>query len=275
MTDHYFQHNLAAMHYYRFGSGPKVMFCFHGYGMHGKQFRLLEETLGEQYTFYGFDLFFHKETKLSDQSLEAVKKGISKAELAGLFVDFCNTRGIETFSLVAYSMGSHYAMTLVEEIPDRIEGFFVAAPAGLNPGNIIRFVSTNRIGNKILERIALSDKVMPNLLMVLRKLRIIDKKSHAILLNELATAELRFSFFACASYMRFLKLDEGRFVDKLNEHRIKSAFIFGKRDRIYPPRIGNAVIPKIKHARKLVIDENHDMINANFAQVLYGVINDH
>ena len=61
------------------------MLCaFHGYGMHGKQFKLLEGSLGEHYTFYGFDLFFHKETQLKDQSLAAIQKGISKKALVDL-----------------------------------------------------------------------------------------------------------------------------------------------------------------------------------------------
>ena len=62
MTQHYFENDLVNLHYYKFGSGPKAMLCFHGYGMHGKQFKLLESSLGHAYTFYGFDLFFHKET---------------------------------------------------------------------------------------------------------------------------------------------------------------------------------------------------------------------
>ena len=56
MTDHYFENDLVNLHYYKFGNGPKSMLCFHGYGMHGKQFKILETTLGSKYTFFGFDL---------------------------------------------------------------------------------------------------------------------------------------------------------------------------------------------------------------------------
>ena len=61
MTDHYFENALVKLHYYKFGNGPQIMLCFHGYGMHGKQFKILEGTaLASKYTFYGFDLFFHR-----------------------------------------------------------------------------------------------------------------------------------------------------------------------------------------------------------------------
>ncbi len=275
MTDHYFSNDLVVMHYYQFGSGPKSMFCFHGYGMHGRQFKILEESMGDQYTFYGFDLFFHKETMLRDQSVNAVKKGISKEQLAVLFKEFCKTTDVVRFSIIAYSMGSHYATSLVEEIPELIEELFIAAPSSLKPGKILTFLSTNRLGNKMLERLALSDNGMTGFLSALKKTRIIDQKAHDILFREISSPELRFSFYACASYMRFLKLDPDKFIAKLNQHQIRSVFIFGERDRSYPPAIGRALIPKIKLATQIVINENHDMINRNFAKVLSGLLHDH
>lgn len=275
MTNHYFENKLVKMHYYQFGNGPKAMLCFHGYGMHGKQFRQLEERLGANYTFYGFDLFFHKETKLLDQSVANVKRGITKKELSQLFLDFCEYHSIGKFSVLAYSMGSFYACTLAEEVPEKINEFIVAAPASLKPGRIITFLSNNTIGNKLLEHLALSNSGMTKLLAALKKIKVIDAKAHEILFREIATPELRFSFFACATYLRFLKLDIQKFTDQLNQHKVKSIFIFGKRDHSYPVKIGNNIISKITHAQQLEIDENHDMINHNFAQTLSALLNDH
>lgn len=275
MTSHYFSNDLVVMHYYKFGHGPKIMFCFHGYGMHGRQFSILTETMGDQYTFYGFDLFFHKTTVLKDQSVSAVKKGISKRQLADLFCDFCDSEGLNRFSILAYSMGSHYATSLVEEIPGRIEELFIAAPSSLKPGKIITFLSTNRVGNKILERMALSNNAMGGFLSMLKKTRILDQKVHDILLKEISSPELRFSFYACASYLRFLKFDAGIFIGNINQHQIKSFFIFGERDRNYPYTIGEKIIPKINLAKQVIINENHDMINRNFAKTLSDLLNDY
>ena len=275
MTNHYFSNDLVDMHYYCFGSGPRTMFCFHGYGMHGRQFKVLEETMGEQYTFFGFDLFFHKKTVLRDQSVAAVKKGISKGQLAVFFKDFCKEAGVDRFSIIAYSMGSHYATSLVEEMPEYIDELFIAAPSSLKPGRIITFFSRNRMGNMVLERMALSNDSMPRLLSVLKRIKIIDQKGYDILFREVASPELRFSFFACASYMRFLILNTEKFITKLNQHQIRSVFIFGERDKNYPAVIGSAIIPRINLAKQLVIDENHDMINANFANVLSRLLHDH
>lgn len=274
MTDHYFENELVKMRYYQFGSGAKAMLCFHGYGMHGKQFKHLEELFGKEYTFYGFDLFFHKETKLADQSIESVKKGISKNELTQLFLDFCSKKGIDKFSVIAYSMGSFYACALAEEIPERINELILAAPSSLKPGKIITFLSANKFGNRVLERLALSNNGMTSLLSLLKRTKIIDAKAHEILFREIATPQLRFAFFACVTYLRFLKLDTEKFIAQINRHQIKSIFIFGKLDKSYPAKIGKSVVPKIKLAKQVVLNENHDMINKNFAQQLSNLLND-
>ncbi|MEJ7694223.1 alpha/beta hydrolase [Daejeonella sp.] len=275
MTDHYFEHPLVQLHYYKFGSGPKHMFCFHGYGMHGKQFILLEKKLGDQYTFYGFDLFFHKETRLQDQSLDIVRRGITKAALGKLFADFCEVNNIDKFSAIAYSMGSHYATSLVEEIPEHVDELFIAAPSSLKPGRILRFLSSNRVGNKMLERMALSDKGLIGFLAFLKKAKIIDQHTYNTLFKEICSPELRFSFYACASYMRFLDIDPDKFISQLNRHNIRSVFIFGERDKNYPVGIASAYISKINLVKQVVINENHDMINRNFAQVLADILDDH
>ncbi|OAQ41727.1 alpha/beta hydrolase [Pedobacter psychrophilus] len=275
MIDYIFENELVKLHCYQFGKGKKAMLCFHGYGMHGKQFKVLKETLGDKYTFYGFDLFFHKETKLIDQSVEKVKKGITKRELSELFLAFCDSKSIDKFSVISYSMGSFYATALVEEVPDRIEKFITAAPSSLNPGRVVNFLSTNSIGNKILERLALSDNGMLRLLSSLKRSKIIDEKAYEILHREIATPELRFSFYACTSYLRFLKLNPQKFIQQLNHYHIESIFIFGKRDKSYPVKIGRNIIPQISNSKQLIIDENHDMINQNFAKHLSICLNDH
>lgn len=275
MTSHFYENELVNMHYYKFGSGSKAMLCFHGNGMHGKQFKILEDKLGHVYTFYGFDLFFHKETVLKQQSLSNIKEGISKKDLSNVFIDFCTAHEIEDFSLLSYSMGSHYAATLVEEVPQRIKEFITAAPSVLKPGWIVTFLSAKKLGNKLLEKLALSENGMIGLLKIIKKIKIIDGKTYGILYKEIATHELRFAYYANFTYLKKLKLNGSKFITNLNEHQIKSIFIFGDRDKNYPVKIGEKLIPKIKGAKQLVLDENHEMINANFCAQLTKLLNDY
>ena len=264
MTDHYFENELVNLHYYKFGSGPKVMLGFHGYGMHGKQFKILESTLGSTYTFIGFDLFFHKETKLKDQGLEAVKKGITKKKFADLILEFCKHEGIRRFSVIGYSMGTHYASVVTEELATLIDEFIIAAPSSLNPGRLIPFFSKNKTGNKILEKLALNKTFLVRMLKTFLALRVIDAEAYKILFGEIGTHELRYNFYACFTYLSTFETDEPRLLKALNEQNIKSIFIFGKRDKSFPPGIGKDFIAKVKNAKVILLDEGHEMIKKNF-----------
>ncbi|HVV56065.1 MAG TPA: alpha/beta hydrolase [Mucilaginibacter sp.] len=273
MTEHYFENSFIRLHYYRFGEGSHSMLCFHGYGMHGKQFKILEGTaLASDYTFYGFDLFFHKGTRLSDESIETVKAGISKQDFADLIAGFCRSENIDRFSVMGYSMGTHYATVLAEELGDRIDRFVAASPSCLRPGSLVRFFSKNKAGNKLLEKLALSEKGLSNMLKASRKLNLVDDVGYDILSREIATPELRFSFYACFTYLRFFDTDEQRLIASLNGNGIKSIFIFGKRDRMYPPGIGKKLIARLNNVKVIVLDETHEMINRDFVSALSAAL---
>lgn len=272
MTEHYFENDLANLHYYKFGSGKQVMLSFHGYGMHGKQFKLLESALGDKYTFIGFDLFFHKETKLKDQSLPAVKAGISKKQFADFILDFCRHEGIERFSVIGYSMGTHYATVVVEELASMVDECIIVAPSSLNPGKLIPFFSKNKTGNKILEKLVLNQNTLVRMLKLFKRLKLIDDEAYKVLYGEIGTAELRFNFYASFTYLRFFETDEPRLLKALNEQNIKSIFIFGKRDKAFPPGIGKEFIAKVNNATVIVLNEGHEMIKRDFVARLSDLL---
>ncbi len=272
MTQHFFENETVKLHYYQFGAGEHKMLCFHGFGMHGKQFKALEHDLGSKYTFYGFDLFFHQLTRLKDQSLQTIKKGLGKKELASLVTAFCEQEHIDRFSVISYSMGSHYATAIVEELAPRINEYIVAAPSSINPGRLVKYFSKNKIGNKILEKVALNESTLINVLRLVKRLRLVDDVGRDILLKEINTPELRFNLYACFTYLRFLGTDEPKLIKMLEEYPIKCIFIFGKRDKMYPPKIGNKFFKQFKQAEIVILEENHEMINQSFVSALAGLL---
>jgi len=248
------------------------MLCFHGYGMHGKQFISLEPALGNKYTFIGFDLFFHKETKLQDQTLTAVKSPITKKAFAGLIAEFCAFENIGRFSVIGYSMGSHFATVVVEEIGERVDEYIVAAPSSINPGLLIRAFSKYKLGNKLLERFTQSERALINVLNFSKRLGLIDDVGRNILYKEIDTPELRFILYASFTYLRLFETDEGKLIQVLVKQNIRSIFIFGKRDAMYPPRIGKKFLKKLPKAEVIILDKNHEMIDKDFIAALSGLL---
>lgn len=275
MTSHFFNHPLVDLHYYRFGTGPKVMLCFHGYGMHGRQFTVLTEKLGNEYTFYGFDLFFHSRTKLKNQSLGHIKEPINKQEFAELINDFCAHESIDRFSVIAYSMGTHYASVLTELMAPKIDHLFMLAPSFLRVFLAFKLLAKNRIANKTFYRIFMSNKAIKIALKIGNKLKLIEDKNYRILCSEMAEPEMRFAFYANVTYLRYLETDQAEFATILNESQVKCHFIFGDRDRVYHSRLADNLMKNLKRSTKTILDEDHDMVNSKLAEKIQQLIYDH
>lgn len=274
MTDHFFNHSLVNLHYYKFGNGPKAMLCFHGYGMHGKQFLILEEKFGTEYTFYGFDLFFHKETSLQDQSIANLKKGITKIDFCRLMIDFCDAHKIDRFCVISYSLGTYYASVLAELESKRIDNLFILAPAFLKTLAMLKFFSKNVIANLFFRKLFLSEHGISIALNLFRKMRVIDLKSYQILQKELATAELRYAFYANVTYLRHLETKPSDLIAALNGNGVKCYFVFGERDKMYPQHLADDIVPHLNFGSKTTLDEDHDMVNKNLPSKIYNLIYD-
>jgi pimeloyl-ACP methyl ester carboxylesterase len=275
MTSHFFNHSLVKLHYYRFGNGPKTMLCFHGFGMHGKQFSVLKEKLGDEYTFYGFDLFFHKETKLQDQSIDEVKKGISKIEFCELITAFCTHESIDRFSVISYSLGTHYASVLAEKESLRIDHLFILAPSFLKIFPPLQVLSKNTIANYAFRKLFLSEKGTKVMLNACRNFKIIDDKTHRVLSAEMATPALRYAFYANVTYLRHLQTKPNDLAIALNKNKVDCHFIFGLRDKMFPNNLGDQLIAQLDLVRKTTIDADHDMVNHHLPDKIHQLIYDY
>jgi pimeloyl-ACP methyl ester carboxylesterase len=245
MTAQFYHHPLVDLHYYQFGAGPKHLLCFHGLGMHGKQFTVLEKQLGDTYTFYGFDLFFHKQTKLKNQDLAAVKAGITPQ---------------------AYSLGTYYSAVLLKEMPEKIEEAFFIAPSFLKTPRIIQFLALNPIGNYLFQKLVLSEAGLHRLLKLVYNLKVIDQEAYEILYKEIETPQLRFDFYANMTYLRKLSIKLPQLITTLNEHKVNNYFIFGERDHAVPPHLAKLILPHLTQAKFKILDEGHDLITSRLSK---------
>ena len=114
----------------------------------------------------------------------------------------------------------------------------------------------------------LSKRALISLLNLFTWLKFIDNTGRDILYKEIGTAKLRFALYACFTYLRFLETDEPHLISCLQKHNIRSIFIFGERDKMYLPKIGDAFFKKFPQAEKVILDANHEMINPEFVTTL-------
>ena len=117
--------------YYRFGEGPKIAVCFHGFGEDASMFGFLTNYVGNQYTFYSIDLPFHGKTEWKEGLNFTHKDLLQIVEAITREDNQKQATNSQKFSLLGFSLGGRIALSLYEAMPDKIEKLVLLAPDGL------------------------------------------------------------------------------------------------------------------------------------------------
>jgi pimeloyl-ACP methyl ester carboxylesterase len=129
------------------------MLAFHGYGMTGKQFHVLEQSVLSKYRVYGFDHFFHGQSELSGWTEKQILAGMSKELVRAYAEQWFKIHGRQRISLMAYSIGSNFALILLEEFPDLIDEIILMAPDGLERFKVFEFVQHKTAGKLLFRNV--------------------------------------------------------------------------------------------------------------------------
>jgi len=273
----FYSNDHVKLHYYEYGNGPDILLAFHGFGMRGTQFRVLESAFSSKYKIYSFDLFFHGETELRDSSLSTVRKGLNPQEYGNHIRDFINSLNTDNkkISLLSYSMGSLMALSVLENLPESIDSVFFIAPDGFKPNKLLQIGSRNLLINRFLYKMVYSPKTINLLLDFILKLKYIDSSLHYILRNECKTTETRLAGYNSITYHAKLSFEQNRIAELLNNNEINSFFYFGATDILFPAKIGIGFSKKLKNSKLMVLQEGHDLVNETLNEIIKLQLQNH
>lgn len=127
MQSHYYHHKKSIIHYRQYGSGSKLLFCFHGYGRDSLSFSFLEKNLGKDFTMIAIDVPFHGLTEWKDRLV------FEPRHLVQLMLDISKDLQKDhlKFNVLGFSMGGRIAFYMTQLIPNKIERLILIAPDGL------------------------------------------------------------------------------------------------------------------------------------------------
>lgn len=228
--------NLGKVHYHEYGTGVKPLLAFHGYGMTGKQFNVLGQSILTKYHVYGFDHFFHGESKLGGWTEKQIVAGMPKSMVRAYLEEWFNVHGKQRISLMAYSIGSNIALILLEEYPDLIDEIILMAPDGLATYKGFYFLQHNIIGRLLFRATTKSKWLAPTILKALKKLKVIDDSLYTIAYNEIDTPKKRDDVFYTLNLIRYLQPDVEKIAELINQYQIKCCLIFGRDDMLFPKK---------------------------------------
>lgn len=263
MQSHYLSYNNSTIHYLQFGSGSKLLCCFHGYDKDSFSFLFLEKLLGEQYTIIAIDAPYHGKTKWKEGFVENagfVLPILKKVK------DTIHIEG-DKLTILGFSMGGRMALSLVQLIPEKVERLVLIASDGFD-FNFWRWLLTDTFLAKILmAHVIINPTWALGLIKKAEKFWLIKMKLSTFLTLQLSDEEKRKRLYDQVVSNRKLKPSTTEIKQLIKEYFIEVRMMFGEEDQIVPAKNTIHFQKKLGETVKVKwVKAGHNLLNETQAQ---------
>lgn len=259
---------LGQLHYHEYGSGEKLMFAFHGYGLTGKQFNVLEKSLLQQYRIIGFDHFFHGTSVLYEVKEASVLKGM-QPNLLKLYIEtWFKKFGEQRFSLMGYSIGANMALFLLQDFAALVDEIILLAPDGLVRHRGFHFLRTSFIGKKIFRILTFSSWMMVHALFFFRLIRAIDHSLYTIARREIDTPQKRLDAYFTINFLKNIRPDIKHIAALINKYHIRCRLYFGEFDNLFPQSNSKRLIKLLEQPELYILPLGHWLVTTELDEYI-------
>lgn len=243
----------TTLHYQRYGSGPRVVLAFHGYGQGHGHWRSLVAALSEQrVSVYAFDLFYHGQSRLGRADAP-----LTKQRLGDLLADFLREQQIDTFGLLAFSMGAKFALTAAERFPDKVEQLWLITPDGLQRQLWYTLATAPPFMRGLLGRTVLRPQRLLGFIDTLRERRLVDAGLVRFAEWQLDSREKRLRIYRSWVGFRKLTFSLKTLARVLNRRPTPVTFFLGRHDQVISHAGLQRFTASLRNARTVLLDTGH------------------
>lgn len=253
---------LGKVHYHEYGSGTKLLFAFHGYGMSGRQFSVLRQSLVQQYRIIGFDHFFHGTSALYEVKEAAVLAGMQPDILKAYLNIWFEKFGRQRFALLGHSIGANMALYLTQQFADQVDELILMAPDGLVRHKGLHFLRTSFIGQKLFKKLTYSSWMMAHALKLLNRFGVIDNSLYAIASKETDTPQKRLNAYFTVHFNKNIYTDIGKVAALINQNHIRCRLYFGQYDQLFPEKNSKKLLHLLQRPEIYVLPSDHWIVTA-------------
>lgn len=249
-----------------FGHGPRPLIALHGFGRTGDDFRVLEAALGDLFTIHAFDLHFHGQSPGYPQRAD---EPFTAHEIAAFFDAFITSIGAERASILGYSLGGRIAMSLMEQMPERIDRLLLAAPDGLKTRPWYRSLAASRAGRWAYKRFVKHPERVHFVMDALRALRLMNERMHRFLKGQTDSRAKRLLVHDVWLSYRDIEPDLRQVAANARSMGIPVDLFFGEFDRVIPTRLGRNLIRHApSHLRAHALPFGHVLLTHDLAAAI-------
>ena len=247
-----------------FGTGNKLLICFHGYGENGKTFESLEKKLGNEYTLVATDFPFHGETKWNEGLLLTPNDLLNILSIILQQIEIAKDK-LSKFYVLAFSLGGRVALHILQSAPAQIERMVLIAPDGLHQNFWYWLGTQTSLGNKLFAQTMKRPYWFFTLTSFGYKLRLLNKSIVRIMHYYLDDEEGRLLLYQRWTTMRKFKPKPEVVVNAINNYKIPVRFLFGSYDRIILSKRSKS-FKRNQHVKVTIINAGHQLLREKFVE---------
>nr|WP_194362502.1 alpha/beta hydrolase [Rufibacter sediminis] len=234
------------------GHGPKALLAFHGYGQEGHYYDAMARTLQPEYTVFSIDLFFHGKSTLSkaDQPL-------SKKKLQAFIQGLLEKEHIGRFSVMAFSMGGKFALTVLEKFHGQMEELYLIAPDGIKTHLLYSIATYPGWLQGLFKRIVLRPTRFFQTLTWLQQKRWVDPSLVKFANWQMDSPQKRLRVYRSWTGFSKLTFDTRQIVALLNQSNIEVNIFLGKYDQIISQKRLQVFLNALRRHNLVVLQTGH------------------
>lgn len=246
-----FQSKGNFLHYYRFGTGKKIVLAFHGFGQNGMVFQPMA-LAKESCTFYAFDLFFHGKSHWHNRD-----QPVSKEDWCKLMEAFLHEKAIRRFSLAGFSMGAKFALATLEAFPARVEELILIAPDGIKTNFWYSLATYPILFRPYFKSLITKPATFFRLLAFMKKLPLLDKGIIKFAAHQMNAEEKRKRVYYSWTAFRKLKFDMPGIVTIIHSHHVQLSVYLGVSDKLITRKSLKSLLNRVNQVDLHMLQYGH------------------
>jgi len=265
--------------YSHWGTGPKLLLCFHGYGESAASFSLLEPALGRDFTILAIDMPFHGATDWQESLFfDPAELPALIEQIIGLIVSDATSpsglpAGEQRWWIMGYSMGGRVALGLLEKMPLKIEKVVLLAPDGLKMNRWYWLATQTRAGNRLFRLTMARPYWFLFILRMADRLHLANRSIYKFIVHYIDHAQVRDDLYKRWTTMRGFRPDLPAIQSILREQQIPMRLVYGRYDRIIRPEKGERFSRETSPWCKLsVLNCGHQLLQDRNLDELAGLM---
>ena len=224
----------------------------------------MEQALGSDYTLYAFDLFFHGGSRLHKDDMPLTKEFLK--EMIGHFLE---KNKIARLSLMGFSMGGKFALTIIEQMPDRVEELYLIAPDGIKTSFWYNIATYPGWLQQLFKRTVLKPELFFGLLRMLDKYNMVHKSLIRFAHYQMDSTAKRLRVYRSWVGFRELNFDIRHIVGLLNKYEVAVTMFLGEYDQIISPKRVGVFVKALDQGELVVLKAGHSNLLSDVAELLH------